>query len=249
MSVRPRVGLLGGTFDPIHLGHLAVAGAATGALELDVVRFVPSARPPHRPDTPGASAHDRLEMIRLAIADRLPATRSARWETSDVELRRDGPSFSSDTLEELHGEGLSPLQIFFITGADAFAEIATWHRYPEVLDAAHFAVIARPGSSLESLRERLPALRSRMIGPAEIAQAATPRIVLIAAATPDVSSTTIRRRASRNESLDGLVTPAVAAYITQHLLYRSTSDDRITPLASASTKRGSDANTGETPGA
>lgn len=220
MSARPRVGILGGTFDPIHVGHLAAARAAGRALDLDAVRFIPSARPPHRPDSPRASEYHRLEMIRLAIAEAIDRAGHARWEVSDLELRRDGPSFTFDTLAALRREGLSPLQIFFVTGADAFAEIATWHRYPEVLDAAQFAVVTRPGTTLDSLRDRLPALALRMTT-AEIAlDAQDPRIILIESDTPDVSSTEIRRRASRHESLNGLVTPAVAAYIAQHSLYQ-----------------------------
>ena len=250
MTPRPRVGVLGGTFDPIHLGHLAVAAAAGDALELDTVRFVPASHPPHRTDTPSASGPDRLEMIRLAIAERSAAIAGAtRWEPSDIELRRDGPSFSFDTLTTLHAEGLNPLQIFFITGADAFAEIATWHRYPEVLDAAHFVVVARPGSSLDTLPQRLPALARRMIRPSQLAEATRPRIILLAAATPDVSATTVRRRASRREPLDGLVVPAVAAYIAQHSLYRTVSDAPVTSLASSSSAHGDpDASSGENPG-
>lgn len=219
MTARPRVGLLGGTFDPIHIGHLALAQEAERALDLDVVRFAPAARPPHRTDSPGASGYHRLEMIRRAIAARGEAG-TARWEASDLELRRNGPSYTVETLEALQWEGLIPLQIFFLTGADAFAEIATWHRYPDVLDAANFAVVTRPGTTLESLRHRLPSLSSRMIRPSELAQAATPRVILIEAETPEVSSTSIRRRVARGESIDGAVPTAVAAYIAQFSLYR-----------------------------
>jgi nicotinate-nucleotide adenylyltransferase len=218
MNARPRVGLLGGTFDPIHIGHVAVARAAQQALDLDRVRFVPSARPPHRPDSPRASEYHRLEMVRLA------ATADRRWEVSDLELRRDGPSFTFDTLAALHRQGLTPLQIFFLTGADAFAEIATWRRYPEVLDAAHFAVIARPGTTLETLRDRLPSLAARMISPSAIERADTPCIILIEAETPDVSSTEIRRRVGAGNSIEGLVPPAVAAYIAQQSLYLAAGD-------------------------
>ena len=214
MTPRPWVGLLGGTFDPIHNGHLAVARAAHGALALDAVRFVPAARPPHRPDSPRASEYHRVEMLRRAIDG------VAGWEVCDLELRRDGPSFSFDTLALCHREGLRQLQIFFIIGTDAFAEIATWHRYPEVLNSAHFVVITRPGFSLEQLQARLPALADRMIGPADVAHSAQPRIVLIEASTPDVSSTAIRGRASRGESVADLVPPAVAAYISERQLYR-----------------------------
>jgi nicotinate-nucleotide adenylyltransferase len=156
-------------------------------------------------------------MIRRAVAD---APDHARWEISDLELRRQGPSYTVDTLSALHAEGLSALQLFFITGADAFAEIATWHRYPAVLDAAHFAVVARPGTTLDELRRRLPSLALRLAPPSAVETAQSPRIFLIETETPDVSSTGIRRRAARRESLDGLVAPAVSAYIEQHSLYR-----------------------------
>src|SRR5262245_5713793 len=216
---RPRVGLIGGTFDPIHLGHTAAALAAGRALDLNLVRFIPSARPPHRSDSPRASEYHRLEMTRLAVAGAAAEAFPTRWEVSDQELRRDGPSFTIDTLAAQQREGLSPLQVFFITGADAFAEIASWHRYPAVLDAAHFAVVSRPGTTLDELRGRLPALRDRLSAPADARTARTPRIILIEADTPDVSSTDIRHRTARGESLEGLVTPAVAAYIAQHSLY------------------------------
>jgi len=216
MSPRPTIGLLGGTFDPIHRGHLAAARAAQVALALDRVRFIPAARPAHRADPPLAPNAHRLEMVRRAVEE-VPG-----WEVSDVELRRPGPSYTIDTLREMHEEGFRPTQIFFITGADAFAEIATWHRYPEVLDAAQFVVVSRPGTSLASLRRRVPALGERLIEPAGAgrpAGTATPRVILVTADTPDVSSTEVRRRASRGEALDDLVPPAVAAYIAQEGLY------------------------------
>jgi nicotinate-nucleotide adenylyltransferase len=229
MSERPRVGLLGGTFDPMHVGHLAAAHAAGQALSLDTVRFVLSARPPHRTDSPRASGYHRLAMGRLTITESIVAPHTnvtnrrqehqLSLEVSDLELRRKGPSYTFDTLTALHGEGLSALQIFFIIGADAFAEIETWHRYPDVLDAANFVVVARPGTTLESLRYRLPALAARMARPAEVDRATAPQIILLEAHTPNVSSTNIRRRVARGEALDGLVTPAVAAYIAQHSLY------------------------------
>jgi nicotinate-nucleotide adenylyltransferase len=220
MNSRPRVGLIGGTFDPIHVGHLSAAHAAGRALDLDLVRFIPSARPPHRPDSPQASEYHRLEMTRLAVAEAAAEASPARWEVSDQELRRDGPSFTIDTLATQQREGLSPLQLFFIIGADAFADIASWHRYPAVLDAGHFAVVTRPGTTLDQLRSRLPALRDRMAAPAAAVTAVAPQIILIEAETPDVSSTEIRRRAARGESVAGMVTSSVAAYIAQHSLYQ-----------------------------
>ena len=100
-------------------------------------------------------------MTRLAVADAAAEASPARWAVSDQELRRDGPSFTIDTLAALQREGLSPLQMFFIIGADAFAEIATWHRYPAVLDAAHFVVVTRPGTTLDQPAQ--PSARARAI--------------------------------------------------------------------------------------
>jgi nicotinate-nucleotide adenylyltransferase len=216
MTAGPRLGIIGGTFDPIHVGHLAAARAAQDALHLERVRFIPSARPPHRTDSPDASEYHRLQMVRLAVAD------APGWEVSDLELTREGPSYTYDTLATIAREGLSPLQMFFITGADAFAEIATWRRYPDVLDRSHFVVVARPGTTLDSLAARLPDLASRMttaLAATRPTRATRPNIILLEAKTPDVSATDIRQRVARGESIAGLVPAAVAAYIDRNLLY------------------------------
>jgi len=168
-------------------------------------------------------------MIRVAVADAATCDDQVRWEVSDLELRRDGPSYTYDTLSALHAEGLSALQIFFIIGADAFSEIATWYRYPEVLDFANFAVVARPGMTNDMLRNLRPSLAERLAGPSQIAQSTEPRVVLIDANTPDVSSTDIRHRAARGESLTGLVPSPIAAYIAHHLLYRDAPDAPTAP--------------------
>jgi nicotinate-nucleotide adenylyltransferase len=130
---------------------------------------------------------------------------------SRIEIDRQGPSYSYDTLVEL-GKERPSTQIFFILGADAFAEIATWSRYPAVLDLANFLVVARPGITLDSLREQVPSAFS-------LRPAAETRVILVDATTPDVSSTEIRRRARNGESLAGLVPDRVAAYIQAHRLY------------------------------
>ena len=123
-----RLGLLGGTFDPIHMGHLDAAVAARSALALDEVWLVPSRVPPHRHERPHSSPFHRFAMVALAVqeADHLVA--------SDLELGVDGPSYTSGTLERLAAAGWAPWQLFFITGADAFAEIDTWMNYPALLD-------------------------------------------------------------------------------------------------------------------
>lgn len=119
-----RIGILGGTFDPVHEGHVAAADAALRALALDRVLFIPSHQPPHRPGEPCASAFHRFAMVSLVAASR------DEFVASDLELRRPGPSFTADTLRELHASGVGPQQIFFITGTDAFAEIANWRDGP-----------------------------------------------------------------------------------------------------------------------
>ncbi len=208
-----RLGVLGGTFDPVHLGHLAAGRAAAAALALDHVRLVPSRVPPHRAVGPRASGYHRFAMAALAALD------EPGWTVSDIELRREGPSYSADTLTALGAEGWAATQIFFLIGADAFAEIATWSRYPAVLDLAHFVVVTRPGTTHDDVRARVPALASRMVPAADIGARRTPGIVLLNAATPDVSSTDIRARAARGASLSGLVTEPVEQYIRRHRLY------------------------------
>ena len=200
------LGILGGTFDPVHDGHLAAANAAQQALRLDAVTLIPSRIPPHRHDPVGATSEQRYEMAVLAAAGR------PGWSASRIELDRNGPSYTYDTLVELAQTITVGSQFFFILGADAFAEIATWSRYPAVLDLAHFVVVSRPGITLDSLRDRVPSAFDRP-------SSAPTRVILLESLTPDISSTDIRRRVRAGEPLDGLVPDPVAAYIRQHRLY------------------------------
>jgi len=197
------LGVLGGTFDPIHNGHIAAAHAAQDQLALDGISLVPSHIPPHRHDHVGATSEQRFEMARLAAAEH------KGWTASRIEVDRQGLSYTFDTLTEL---GKSGSQLFFIIGADAFAEIASWSRYPAVLDLANFVVVSRPGITLDSLRARVPsAFRDR--------PSASTRVILAEAHTPDISSTDIRRRVRAGDSLTGFVPDTVARYITAHRLY------------------------------
>jgi nicotinate-nucleotide adenylyltransferase len=217
--VSARIGILGGTLDPIHCGHLEAAHAARTALQLTNVFILPSRVPPHRAVQPVASSFHRFAMAALAVngADGLIA--------SDAELSVSGPSYTADTLDRLRASGLDRSQIFFITGADAFAEIATWHRYPEVIDLAHFVVVSRPGHEMDDMGRRLPELSARMRPAGESLRAGAaalrnPSILLVETTTPDVSSTIIRERLRRGQSVAGLVPPAVERHIQQHGLYR-----------------------------
>jgi nicotinate-nucleotide adenylyltransferase len=221
MIVGARVGILGGTFDPVHVGHVESARLVHRLFALDRTILVPSGTPPHR-QLPSVSRFHRFAMAALAV------TGIAGLEVSDLEIGDQAPSYTSSTLDKLHGEGLAPAQIFFITGADAFAEIATWHRYPEVLDLARFVVVSRPGLSARLLPARLPQLALRML---EIDRDdlyadddAEPRIYLVDEPTPQVSSTDIRRRLAGGESIAGLVPEPVRAYIVQHNLYAPTAE-------------------------
>ena len=159
-------------------------------MSLDQILLIPALDPPHRPIDPRATVYQRFALVSLAVADR-PA-----YRVSDMELLRQGPSYTADTLRSLHAEGWRASQLFFILGTDAFAEIAAWHGFPSFLDLAHFVVIARPGTTIDMAVARTPELRARMCAPQHggaIDERST-RIFLVEADTRDVSSTEIRER-------------------------------------------------------
>jgi nicotinate-nucleotide adenylyltransferase len=215
-----RLGILGGTFDPIHLGHLDAGDAACAALSLDAVLLIPAHDPPHRPIDPRASVYHRFALVSLAIAGR------DAYRVSDMELVRQGPSYTADTLRSLHAEGWRASQLFFILGTDAFAEIAAWYGFPSFLDLAHFVVIARPGTTIETAAARTPQLRARMCGAphGENVADAPSRIFLVEAQTHDVSSSAIRERIAAAQPIDDLVPAPVARHILKHHLYGAVDD-------------------------
>jgi len=233
-----RIGILGGTFDPIHRGHMDLADAAMMELQLTRMFVITSNVPPHRPQ-PLSSAYHRFAMVAVAVLDR------PEWRAADLELRHDAPSYTSHTLDRFHERGYAPSELFFIIGADAFAEIGSWHDYPQILDAAHFAVVSRPGSPAGELSRRLPFLAERMArSPIDAIDQIDPLIILIDAPTADVSSTAIRDRLANGESIDGLVLPGVQQHIEQHGLYTSTTPGRrasdAPPIAAAGRLHGQD---------
>ena len=199
-----RVGILGGTFDPIHLGHLEAASAAQRALSLDRVLLLPSRTPPHRSAEPRASVFHRFAMAALASAERGMCV-------SDIEVCREGPSYTALTLETLHRDGFAPAQLFFITGSDAFAEVASWYDYPHILQLANFVVVSRPGAPRPA--DLVPGVQS------PLPDSIRPTVYSVEAITPDVSSTDIRRRVGAGESIDGLLPSSVAGHIRRHHLY------------------------------
>ena len=205
MIASGRLGILGGTFDPVHFGHLDAAHAARRALNLDQVWLIPSCDPPHRPIDPLASGYHRFALVALAVQG------DETLRASDIELTRTGASYTADTLRAVARQGWQASQIFFILGSDAFAEIATWREFPAVLDAANFVVIARPGTTLDAAAARTPALRGRL----------GTSIFLVEARTRDVSSSTIRARLAARQPIDDLVPAAVARHILAHHLYNA----------------------------
>ncbi|HET9346408.1 MAG TPA: nicotinate-nucleotide adenylyltransferase [Candidatus Limnocylindrales bacterium] len=201
-----QLGVLGGTFDPIHVGHVAVARAARRELGLDEVLLVPAASPPHKVGVPTAPADDRLAMVELAVANE-PGLVASR-----IELDRPGPSWTVDTLTALLADARAAgrdVALTLILSADAFAGLATWHEPARLLRLARVAVAPRPGHPSPSLH-LLPDTLRDLAGDT----------VFLAGPNLDISATDIRRRVAAGLPVDGLVAPAVARYIEAHHLYR-----------------------------
>jgi nicotinate-nucleotide adenylyltransferase len=216
--VRERVGLFGGTFNPIHLGHLQAAAEVRGAFGLERVLFIPSYVPPHKTSTDIASAADRFRMVELACSGR------EGFVASPLEVEARETSYSIVTLAKVRG--LYPeAWTFFILAVDAFLEIGTWREYERVLDESLFIVTGRPGFELESAPGVLGGrLKDRMCrvaegGPIDEAVFSHFGIFLLPIAALDISSTDIRDRVRRGERPDGLVPAPVADYIRDHHLY------------------------------
>lgn len=216
MTAAARLGLLGGTLDPTHFGHLDAAEAARQALALDEVWLVPSHDPPHRPADPVATSFHRFAMAALAIVDR------PQYRASDIELRRAGPSYTVDTLQELHAAGWAPSQIFFVIGVDAFADIHSWRAFPAILDASNFVVVGRAGTAPAHVASGAPELAARIETPAyRAAHPQLTKIFPVDGATRDVSSSRIRTRLREGQRIDDLVPAPVERHIMAHGLYRS----------------------------
>jgi nicotinate-nucleotide adenylyltransferase len=195
-----RVGILGGTFNPPHLGHLVCAQEAYLQLSLDRVMLIPARIPPHKPVDEEPGAEHRLELCRVAIAG------DERFTVCDLEVRRSGPSYTVDTLKELHSQAPDN-ELFLIVGGDVAAGLPEWREPEEVLSLATLAVAKRRGTSRTAVERALQGLR----GGERSEFFRMPRI--------GVSSTMIRRRARARQPNKYLVPDAVASYIDQHQLY------------------------------
>jgi len=213
-----KIGILGGTFDPIHLGHLRTAEEMGQGLALDKVYLIPSASPPHKNNEPITPFHHRLTMVQMA-ADSAPLL-----EVLDLEGRRPGLSYSIETLKELRNMFSPEPELFFILGTDAFLEIETWKEYRKLFDYANFIIIQRAGYKKERLEHFLMKLRvgTRKTGePNEYLTPSGRTIRIMVPTSLEISSTRIRKMVGEGMSIRFLVPESVREYIIQKGLYNN----------------------------
>lgn len=206
-----RIGIYGGTFDPIHNGHLEIACAVAENFQLDVLLIVPAARPPHKAHGSISDSYHRYAMAALATLD------LERVMVSAIELESPDLPYTFQTLERLRSTYGAESKFFFVLGADSFEEFHTWRHPERVLELANLVVAARPGHAIKAL-EGIIDLRSRA-GPIEAGPAGS--IFFTEYVICPISATQIREMVRRRASIDGLVPPAVASYIRKYGLYQS----------------------------
>ena len=210
-------GLFGGTFDPVHFGHLRLATELAEAFHLEKVVFLPAGLPYHRGRDAHATSEQRLTMLKLATA------RDARFDVDDRELRREGNTYTYDTLVEIRKERGPEAPLVFLTGSDTFATIDTWHRWTELFDLAHFAVAIRaddaqwfskgPGAFPKDAWPRLTLNLRELLG------APAGKIMTFSMTPLAISSTAIRALSREDASIRYLTPDPVAEYIRSHKLY------------------------------
>lgn len=196
------IGVLGGTFDPIHLGHLIVAEEVRARLDLSEVIFVPTGQPWLKRNSPIAPAEHRIRMVRLAIADK------PYFKLSTVEMERPGPSYSVDTIAELQGQVGARDEIFFILGWDSLAQLPLWREPSRFIQMCHLVAVPRPGYSVPDLKK----LEVEISGLSK-------RVILMDKPEIDISATEIRKRVTQGLSISHLVPRPVERYIKRHGLY------------------------------
>ena len=201
-----RVGLYGGSFNPVHFGHLIVARSVAEQLDLARVTFLPSATPPHKEGECLVEPRDRAEMVRLAIA------RDDLFDFSDYDLTRNGPSYTVETIAHFKREMPDGTELFWIIGADWLIELGTWHKAAELVDACTVVTAARPGWERPDLSALAPHLDDAQVAKVRDHILDTPRI--------DISATDIRARITAGKSIRYLVPESVRTYIEMFRLYR-----------------------------
>jgi nicotinate-nucleotide adenylyltransferase len=203
-----KTGVLGGTFDPVHNGHISMAETAARKLGLDKVILVPAGRPITRPDQSVTPAEHRLKMLRLAVKDK------PRLAVSDIEIKRPGPSYTVDTLREIHKKNGYKAEIYFILGWDSLEQLPQWREPAEIIRLCLLAAVPRPGCrkpDINALEQKIPGISGRVIFLDE------PEI--------DISATAIRAKIAGGETADNLVPVPVADYIKKHKLYTRAGDE------------------------
>jgi len=198
-----KLGILGGTFDPIHLGHLIIAEEAMSSLGLDRVLFVPAGDPWMKADTTITPKQHRLAMVLAAVGD------NPKFKVSPSELERFGPSYTVETLEEFKEDYGLQTELFFIIGADALMDFGRWSQPERVLELCTLAVVGRPAQEepdLSALESSLPGIRKR--------------VAMVDDVAIGVSATDIRERVAEGRSIRYLVPPTVETYIQEHGLYK-----------------------------
>ena len=218
-----KTGILGGTFNPIHLAHLRIAEEVQHACDLDRLLFIPAAEPPHKDVAGQVSFEHRLAMVQAAILD------YPKFQVSDLEIRRSGKSFSVDTLEILRKQDPQG-ERYFIVGLDSYCDIASWKDFTRIFSLSHLVVMTRPGVKLSDPLEPLPvAAREDFCydSDAEIIRHKSGNNVIFLKETYlNISSTKIRQMLNTGQSIRHLVAPAVADYIQEHGLYQTTPSKR-----------------------
>ena len=202
-----RIGVMGGTFDPIHNGHLVTAEEAWKQFQLDEVLFMPSGNPPHKEDRKSLDAENRYLMTVIATAA------NPHFKVSRLEADRPGPSYTIDTVRELHRIYGKNTEVFFITGADAILEILTWKEPEKMLHEATFIAATRPGYDLRKLEESLPEAEKKR-------HATDPRVLVMEIPTLAISSTDIRKRVKEARPITYLVPEGVREFIEKNGFYR-----------------------------
>jgi nicotinate-nucleotide adenylyltransferase len=223
-----RLGLLGGSFNPVHYGHLAIAAQTRDALGLTRILFIPAGDPPHKASGSLASAVHREEMVRRAIAG------EPSFEVSDIELRRTGRSYSIDTVQSLQVRWGPATELFFIIGLDAFLDLPSWKEPDRLLLACHVVVVSRPCASFGQLaamplfadvdRARLEALDRGLIHRLSVPVSGGAAVTLLRLPPCPISASDIRHRITSGRSVADLLPPSVQSYIIQHKLYSEDAD-------------------------
>ena len=218
MSDSSPIGILGGTFDPIHYGHLRLAQQVGETLKLDQVRFVPSGTPPHRA-APQLSSAERLAMVNFAVLE------NALFTVDDREVKRSGPGYTFDTLAELRREFGAARPLCLLVGADAFLDFATWHRWHELFGLAHVVIAHRPGYPVDTWQDRMPQPLAREYAARSLQQplavhlAPAGGIAVVAITALDISATMIRQLLHSGSSPRYLLPDSVLDYIQSRKLY------------------------------